>query len=38
MIARWFLLVTVLVASAFGVAVPTLATLPDDVRPGTRWR
>ena len=36
MIARWFLLVTVLVASAFGVAVPTLATLPDDVRPGTR--
>src|SRR5204863_8143065 len=36
MIARWSLPVTVLMASAFGVAVPTLATLPDDVRPGTR--
>src|SRR5205809_3148339 len=36
MIARWSLPVTVLMASAFGVAVPTLAALPDDVRPGTR--
>jgi Domain of unknown function (DUF5666) len=33
--ALWFLPVTVLAASAFGVA-PTLAALPDDVQVGTR--